>query len=75
MLFYELTWSVITTPYKQILAFDTTEQYSEFRVPFNNVMKEFLDNALPDPMIYLKDPKNLIVNSSKQAMCWMLQTD
>ncbi len=75
MLFYELTWSVITAPYKKILAFDTTEQYSEFRVPFNNMMKEFLDNALPDPMIYLKDPKDLIVSSSKQALCWVLKTD
>ena len=51
MLFYELTWSEITTPEKQIIAFDTTEQYSKFRVPFNNMMKEFLDSTLPDPML------------------------
>lgn len=73
MLFYELTWSEITTPYKDVIAFDTTEQYSEFRVPFNNMMKKFLDSTLPDPMIYLVDPNDLIINSSKQALCWMLK--
>lgn len=75
MLFYELTWSEITTPYKKIIAFDTTEQYAEFRVPFNNEMKAFLDNVLPDPMIYLVDRHDLILNSSRQALCWMLKTN
>lgn len=75
MLFYELTWSPITTPEKQIIAFDTTEQYTKFRVPFNNEMKIFLDNTLPDPMFYLVDKRDLILNSSKQSICWMLKTD
>lgn len=73
MLFYELTWSEITTPYKKIIAFDTTEQYSKFRVPFNNMMKKFLDNTIPDPLIYLVDRNNLIIDSSKQSLCWMLK--
>lgn len=75
MMFYELTWSEITTPYKKMLSFDVTEQSSEFRVPFNNTMKKFLDNVLPDPMIYLVDPHQLITNSGKQSLCWMLKTD
>ncbi len=75
MLFYELTWSEITAPYKKILSFDTSEQYSEFRVPFNNSMKVFLDNALPDPLIYIADKHDLIVNSGKQAICWMINTN
>lgn len=75
MLFYELTWSEITTPEKKIIAFDTTESYSKFRVPFNNMMKEFLDNTLPDPLFYLVDKNGLILHSSEQAMCWMLTTD
>lgn len=74
MLFYELTWSEITTPDKKIIAFDTTEQYSKFRVPFNNTMKVFLDNTLPDPLVYLIDPGHLILNSNKQALCWMLKS-
>lgn len=75
MLFYELTWSEITTPDKEIIAFDTTEQYSKFRVPFNNMIKKFLDNTLPDPLIYEVDKNNLILDSSQQAVCWTLQTN
>lgn len=74
MLFYELTWSEITIPDKQIIAFDTREEYSKFRVPFNEMMKKFLDNTLPDPLIYLVDKNNLILDSSNQAVCWMLKT-
>lgn len=75
MLFYELTWSPITTPEKQIIAFDTTEQYTKFRVPFNNEMKIFLDETLPDPMLYLVGRRSLILESSKQSVCWMLKTE
>lgn len=75
ILFYELTWSEITQPYKDKLAFDTSEQYSAFRVPFNNTLKVFFDNTLPDPMVYLTDPHQLIIHSSEQALCWMLKTD
>ncbi len=75
MLFYELTWSEITAPDKEIIAFDTTEQYSKFRVPFNNTMKKFLDNTLPDPLVYEVDKNNLILDSAEQALCWMLKTD
>lgn len=75
MLFYELTWSQITTPDKQIIAFDTTERYSKFRVPFNNMMKDFLDNTLPDPLVYVTDPQGLILKSSQQSLCWMLKSD
>ena len=74
LLFYELTWSEITTPDKKIIAFDTTEQYSKFRVPFNNTMKSFLDNTLPDPLIYEVDKNNLILDSAGQSICWMLKT-
>lgn len=75
LLFYELTWSEITTPDKQIIAFDTTEQYSKFRVPFNNMIKKFLDNTLPDPLIYEVDKNNLILDSANQSMCWVLGTN
>lgn len=72
MLFYELTWSEITQSYKKILSFDMTEEYTSDRVPFNNTMKGFLDNLLPDPMIYLTDPHHLILHAGQQAFCWML---
>lgn len=75
MLFYELTWSEITDPARKIIAFDSTERYTKFRVPFNNMMKEFLDNTLPDPLYYITDKNNLILHSSQQSLCWMFKTD
>ena len=38
-------------------------------------MKTFLNDVIPDPMIYLVDDKKLILNSAKQATCWMLSSD
>ncbi len=75
IIFYELTWSMITQPYKDKLSFDTSEDYSSYRVPFNNTMKGFFDNVLPDPMVYISDPHELIIDSSEQALCWLLKTN
>lgn len=72
LIFYELTWSGITSPEKQILHYDTSGKYTHKRAAFNNSMKGFLDDVVPDPMIYLMDKDNLILNGTKQAMCWML---
>lgn len=72
LLFYELTWSDITTPQKQILKYDYSNEYSYKRVGFNNAVKKFLDDTGPDPMIYLTDKENLILNATKQSTCWML---
>lgn len=75
MLFYELTWSEITMPDKQLIAFDTTEQYSKFRVPFNNSMKVFLDNVLPDPLAFESPQGEQILTAGMQSLCWLLTTD
>lgn len=75
MLFYELTWSEITMPDKKLIAFDVTEQYSKFRVPFNNSMKVFLDNVLPDPLAFESRQGELILNAGTQSLCWLLKTD
>lgn len=72
LIFYELTWSDITTPQKKILAYDHSGQYTHKRAAFNNNMKRFLDDTGPDPMIYLMDKNNLILNATKQSTCWML---
>lgn len=72
LLFYELTWSDITTPQKQILRYDYSNEYSYKRAGFNNSVKKFLDDTGPDPMIYLTDKEDLILNATKQATCWML---
>lgn len=72
MLFYELTWSGITSKEKQILLYDNSGTYSYKRAAFNNSMKAFLNDTVPDPMIYLVDKNNLILNAAKQSTCWML---
>lgn len=72
LLFYELTWSDITTPQKKILSYDTSGQYAHKRAGFNHLMKKFLDDTAPDPMIYLMDKDGLILNATKQSTCWML---
>lgn len=72
MLFYELTWSDITSPQKEILSYDTSGEYAHKRAAFNHLMKKFLDDTVPDPMIYMMDKDSLILNATKQSTCWML---
>lgn len=72
LLFYELTWSDITTPHKSFLSYDMTKEYAYKRAAFNNTVKGFLNDTGPDPMIYLTDKNNLILNATKQSTCWML---
>lgn len=72
LIFYELTWSGITTPQKQILRYDVSGEYSHKRAAFNNTFKRFIDDTAPDPMIYLTDKDDLILNATKQSACWML---
>ncbi len=71
-IFYELTWSVTTLDAKKILDFDTSGDYKYRRAAFNNTMKAFLDDVIPDPMIYLLDKNQLIRKAAKQSSCWML---
>lgn len=71
LIFYELTWSKITNQDKEIIAYDYSGEYSYKRSPFNQTMKKFLDDVLPDPMAYVSDRDRTILNASKQASCWM----
>lgn len=72
MIFYELTWSQNTSAQKRILDYDTSGLYAHKRAAFNHTMKGFLDDVIPDPMIYLMDKNNRILNATKQSTCWML---
>lgn len=72
LIFYELTWSDITSLEKKILSYDVSGAYRHKRAAFNNSMKAFLDDVVPDPMIYLMDRDGLILNATKQSTCWML---
>ncbi len=71
-IFYELTWSVTTLEAKKILGFDISGDYKYRRAAFNNTLKGFLDDVIPDPMIYLLDSDKLILKAAQQSTCWML---
>ena len=72
VIFYELNWSNITDEAKRVLDYDTSGTYTYKRAAFNNTMKTFLNDVLPDPMMYLVDDKTQILNATKEATCWML---
>lgn len=71
LLFYELTWSKITAPQKEVLAYDNSGEYSFRRAKINDLMKKFSNDTGPDPIIYLGDSREDILVSFAQAFCWM----
>lgn len=75
LIFYELTWSSITSREKEILEYDNSDEYGYKRAVFNRSMKSFLNDTIPDPMIYLVDKKQQILNAAKEATCWMLSSN
>lgn len=72
ILFYELAWSETTIAQKQILKYDMAKENTYKRAAFNNVVKGFMNDTVPDPLIYLTDEHNYILNATKQSTCWML---
>jgi len=75
MIFYELTWSEITDADKRIIAYDDSGEYSFRRASLNNDLKHFVNQHLPDPLIYLGDAQLNIQLSVSQALCWMFTRD
>ena len=71
MTFYELTWSEITAPDKKIINYDSSGAYSFRRAGLNRDLKVFVNNSLPDPLIYLGDAQGNIQLSVSQTLCWM----
>ena len=71
LLFYELTWSKIVEPDRQIVAFDQSGENSFRRATINNALKGFLNAKIPDPMIYLGDRREAILVAAAQSICWM----
>ena len=52
LLFYELTWSPITQPDKDLLAFDKEQDYVLRRAAVNQAMRTFVNDIAPDPLAY-----------------------
>ena len=75
MLFYELTWSPISQPAKEAIAFDSTAAYSHRRASINNVFKHFINDVAPDPLVYTGTGRERIQTTVGQALCWALSAD
>ncbi len=75
LLFYELTWSIITAKQKEVLAYDNSGEYSFRRAEFNNMMKKFSNDTAPDPIIYLGESREDILVSFGQSFCWMTKSN
>lgn len=73
--FYELTWSEITEADKRIINFDDSGAYSFRRAKLNNDLKQFINNHLPDPLIYLGNAHGNIQAAVTQTLCWMYTRD
>ena len=75
LLFYELTWSAITENEKALLSFDNSGKYSSSRTAINDRLKMFVNNAIPDPLIYLGDRHEDILRAFTLSFCWMVSRE
>ena len=72
MQFFELTWDSIVDQEKQILSFDYSTEASVKRAPFNHTLKTFINNTVPDALMYNTKYRKPILLSVVQAICWAL---
>ncbi|HRY25894.1 MAG: hypothetical protein H6852_03540 [Geminicoccaceae bacterium] len=72
LLFYELTWSPITQPDKDLLAFDKEQDYVLRRAAVNQAMRTFVNDIAPDPLAYAGKKREPILMSVTQSICWMV---
>jgi pimeloyl-ACP methyl ester carboxylesterase len=75
MLFYELTWSGLSDPARERLAFDNSEVFARQRAGFNRAAKAFANNALVDPLVYVGRGRQRILRSVQQGLCWNYSSD
>lgn len=71
LLFYELTWSSITDDEKENLNFDVSGQVTFRRATMNRALKQFSNDAIADPLLYLGENREPILISVGQSLCWM----
>jgi hypothetical protein len=72
LLFYELTWSPITQPDKDLIAFDKEQDYVLRRAAVNQAMRTFVNDIAPDPLAYAGRKRAPILTSVIQGICWMV---
>ena len=72
LLFYELTWSPITQPDKDLIAFDKEQDYVLRRAAINQAMRSFVNDVAPDPLAYAGQKREPILVAVTQAICWVV---
>jgi hypothetical protein len=72
LLFYELTWSPITQPDKELIAFDKEEEYVLRRAAVNQAMRSFVNDVAPDPLAYAGQKREPILIAVTQSICWVV---
>jgi hypothetical protein len=72
LLFYELTWSPITQPDKDLVAFDKEQEYVLRRAALNQAMRTFVNDVAPDPLAYAGRKREPILVAVTQAICWVV---
>jgi hypothetical protein len=75
LLAYELSWSEITAGKKALLAYDTSGEHQYRRAGANHAIKSFLNDRLADPIAYLGESGERIIESVHQAVCWTAAGD
>jgi len=75
MLFYELTWSGLSDPARDRLAFDDSEVFARQRATFNRAAKAFANDALVDPLVYVGSGRERILTAVRQGVCWTYSSD
>lgn len=74
LVFYELTWSPITQPDKQLIEFDKEQYYQLRRADLNRLIRAFVNDIAPDPLAYNGERREAILTSVGQTLCWALST-
>ena len=75
LIFYELTWSPITTPQKEMLAVDSANTEGLPRSDLNGSLKSFMNETVPDMLIYNGNGYDKITKAIEESVCWMLADD
>lgn len=71
MLFYELTWDIIVEEEKQTIDFDNSGEYSFQRASFNETLKLFVNDTVPDLVMYYGKFREPVQFAVGQSFCWM----
>ena len=75
MIFAELTWDSIVEREKSALDYDNSGEYKFRRANINNSLKLFVNQTIPDVLMYNGTSKLDIQLAIGQSMCWLLGYD